>query len=74
MKHLCSSLLFVLALLLAACIHTPDTPSLAVSHQQGWPLPALSAADQNGNNYSLTQAGSSEWTIVFFYPEADTPG
>ena len=62
------------SLIAAACIHTPDTPSLAESRQKGWPLPAVSATDQNGGSYNLGRHRDDEWTVVFFYPEADTPG
>jgi peroxiredoxin len=38
------------------------------------PIPALAAPNQYGEMISLKEACSGPWAVVFFYPEADTPG
>ncbi len=38
------------------------------------PIPPLSAPNQFGEMVSLQEACSGPWAVVFFYPEADTPG
>jgi thioredoxin-dependent peroxiredoxin len=53
----------------------------AVSNQRtngklniGDPIPAVTAQDQDQNLVNLAQAGSSGYTLVYFYPKAMTPG
>ena len=63
--------LFCLAVILAACGPTyRDLEPQAF----GWRAPALAASDQWGRQINLKSATSGEWAVVFFYPEADTPG
>ena len=38
------------------------------------PIPNLAAPNQYGKFIDLTEACSGPWAVVFFYPEADTPG
>jgi peroxiredoxin Q/BCP len=40
----------------------------------GSPLPATQAPDQDGKTVDLAAAGGKGWTLVYFYPMADTPG
>ena len=40
----------------------------------GAKLPEVSAVDQDGAAVDLAAAGGSGWTLVYFYPKADTPG
>jgi peroxiredoxin Q/BCP len=40
----------------------------------GAKLPAVAAVDQDGTTVDLAAAGGSGWTLVYFYPQADTPG
>ncbi len=40
----------------------------------GSPLPQISSTDQNGQSVDLAKAGAEGWTLVYFYPKADTPG
>lgn len=40
----------------------------------GAKLPTVSVSDQDGQAVELAAAGSSGWTLVYFYPKADTPG
>ncbi|MEO7795433.1 MAG: peroxiredoxin, partial [Thermoanaerobaculia bacterium] len=40
----------------------------------GAKLPAVTANDQNGVAVDLATAGGKGWTLVYFYPKADTPG
>jgi hypothetical protein len=63
--------LFCFSIFLAACgpTYRDVTPQAA-----GWRAPNLSASDQWGRDVALQSATSGAWAIVFFYPEADTPG
>lgn len=38
------------------------------------PIPDLAAPNQYGKFIDLREACSGPWAVVFFYPEADTPG
>ena len=40
----------------------------------GSPIPQVTSTDQNGKTVDLAKAGASDWTLVYFYPKADTPG
>jgi len=40
----------------------------------GAKLPAVTAQDQDGAAVDLAAAGGKGWTLVYFYPKADTPG
>ncbi len=40
----------------------------------GAKLPNLSAVDQDGSTVDLAAAGGKGWTLVYFYPKADTSG
>ena len=40
----------------------------------GAALPAVTAKDQDGKDVKLAEAGAEGWTLVYFYPKADTPG
>jgi thioredoxin-dependent peroxiredoxin len=40
----------------------------------GAPLPAVTAKNQDGQEVKLAEAGAGGWTLVYFYPKADTPG
>ena len=40
----------------------------------GATLPSVQAPDQDGKMVDLAAEGSKGWTLVYFYPKADTPG
>ena len=40
----------------------------------GDPIPAVTAEDQDGNSVNLPEAGSSGYTLVYFYPKAMSRG
>ena len=40
----------------------------------GATLPTVSVNDQDGHAVELAAAGGQGWTLVYFYPKADTPG
>lgn len=40
----------------------------------GAALPAVTAKDQDGKDVKLAEDGAKGWTLVYFYPKADTPG
>jgi peroxiredoxin Q/BCP len=48
--------------------------STAAPIDTGAALPAVTAQDQDGKDVELSKAGSGGWTLVYFYPKADTPG
>lgn len=54
-------------LLLASC-------SSGVFLEQARSIPEGEAPNQYGKMVSLKEACSGPWAVVFFYPEADTPG
>jgi len=37
-------------------------------------LPSVSVVDQDGSTIDLAALGAKGWTLVYFYPKADTPG
>lgn len=37
-------------------------------------LPSITATDQDGKEVTFPEAGKDGWTLVYFYPRADTPG
>nr|WP_255518962.1 peroxiredoxin [Luteolibacter marinus] len=37
-------------------------------------MPAVTAVDQDGKEVKVAEAGGKGWTLVYFYPRADTPG
>jgi peroxiredoxin Q/BCP len=42
--------------------------------EMGAALPSVTVADQDGQTVDLAAAGGTGWTLVYFYPMADTPG
>ena len=46
----------------------------AAELELGAPLPDVDAQDQDGRAVNLARAGAEGWTLVYFYPKADTPG
>jgi peroxiredoxin Q/BCP len=40
----------------------------------GAPLPAVEQKNQDGQTVQLAEAGAQGYTLVYFYPKADTPG
>jgi peroxiredoxin Q/BCP len=46
----------------------------AAEIELGTPLPDVSVLDQDGQPVELGKAGASGYTLVYFYPKADTPG
>ncbi|HLF55262.1 MAG TPA: peroxiredoxin [Thermoanaerobaculia bacterium] len=46
----------------------------AAELELGAPLPDVDAQDQDGRAVNLARVGAEGWTLVYFYPKADTPG
>ena len=46
----------------------------AAELETGAKLPAVTVPDQDGKPVDLAAAGGQGWTLVYFYPKADTPG
>lgn len=62
-------------LLIGAAIMTAITaPASAAPLEIGAAAPAVSAQDQNGQTVDLGAVAKSGYTLVYFYPKADTPG
>lgn len=40
----------------------------------GGALPAVTATDEAGSEVKLAEVAAAGWTLVYFYPKADTPG
>lgn len=49
---------------------SPDHEALA----PGSPIPAITLPDETGTPVDPAVAGANGWTLVYFYPRADTPG
>ena len=41
---------------------------------EGAQIPAVTQKNQNGQEVNLAEAGAAGYTLVYFYPKADTPG
>ena len=63
-----------LLLLGAAGVVLLSSCSSGVYLEQTRSAPDLSAPNQYGNMVSLREACRGPWAVIFFYPEADTPG
>lgn len=50
------------------------TISAAAAIDLGAALPSVSARDHEGRELKLAETAGSGWTLVYFYPKADTPG
>ena len=57
-----------------AAIVLSITAMSAAPIETGSALPAITAKDQDGKEVKLAEAGAKGWTLVYFYPKADTPG
>ena len=63
-----------IALLLLGCGFLVGCSSSATYLETRKPAPALSAPNHYGKMVSMKEATSGPWALVFFYPQADTPG
>ena len=48
--------------------------SSAAPIEIGAALPAVTAKDQDDKEVKLAETAAKGWTLVYFYPKADTPG
>lgn len=61
--------------LLCCCLLVACSSGEFVSTPSARSLPSLSAPNQYGRMVALQEvAKRGPWTVLFFYPEADTPG
>ena len=60
--------------ILAVFSSVPFSAMAAEPLETGAPLPAVTARDQDGSEVKLAETGGKDWTLVYFYPKADTPG
>lgn len=58
---------------LAPVLFTSQSAS-AKSLQIGDPAPAVKLKNQNGETFNLLSSKGKNWTILYFYPKAGTPG
>ena len=63
--------LLALTLFLSSC--AMNTGKFVPAEKQSR-LPDLTEVDQNNRLVSLRSYGAQDYLLVFFYPEADTPG
>jgi thioredoxin-dependent peroxiredoxin len=73
--------LMPVAFVFLICLTGVILTARAVSNQRtngklklGDPIPAVTSENQDGKAVSLAEAGSSGYTLVYFYPKAMTPG
>ena len=62
---------------LAAIVFSTTAITMSLSAaplDTGAALPAVTAKDQDGKEVKLAEAGAKGYTLVYFYPKADTPG
>jgi peroxiredoxin Q/BCP len=52
----------------------PATALAASNLKVGDQAPAFTLKDQNGKEINLADRKGKGWTVLFFYPKADTPG
>jgi peroxiredoxin Q/BCP len=64
------SVIFVSILLATTGVAQAASTSLKVGDE----APAFSLADQDGKAFSLVDRKGKGWTVLYFYPKADTPG
>jgi len=64
----------VLSLLVLGGIMFLSRSGKADELELGAALPQVTSVDQNGKPVDLAAAGGEGWTLVYFYPKADTPG
>lgn len=63
-----------LAVLTVAATLLAPAAARAAEIEVGAALPAVTVNDQNGKPVELAAAGAKGYTLVYFYPKADTPG
>jgi peroxiredoxin Q/BCP len=61
-------------LLLGAAAILGLYPGRGDAIEVGAPVPPVQALDQNGKSVDLADAAKQGFTLVYFYPKADTPG
>lgn len=61
-------------LLFGAVLAAAVTPAFGATLEVGAAAPAVTALDQNGQPVNLADAYKKGFTLVYFYPKADTPG
>lgn len=52
----------------------PMMSSLALALDPGQKAPLFTAKNQEGIEFSLNQNENKNWTVLYFYPKAETPG
>ncbi|TAE78623.1 MAG: peroxiredoxin [Verrucomicrobia bacterium] len=63
-----------LRFLAAAVAPLGITLSTAAALELGAALPAVTVLDHEGHELRLAESAGRGWTLVYFYPKADTPG
>ena len=61
-------------LLLMSLLSFLGLSASAVPIEIGAPVPEVSAVDQAGKSLALQDLAATGYTLVYFYPKADTPG
>lgn len=59
---------------IAATLAAVAAPAFGATLEVGSAAPAASALDQNGKKVNLADTYQKGFTLVYFYPKADTPG
>ena len=58
----------------AGLLALPFAAMAAEPIDTGASIPVITAKDQDGSDVKLAEAGKDGFTLVYFYPKADTPG
>lgn len=65
---------FSVGVLLTALLLPIGGKALATNLKAGSTAPDFSLKDQDGNTFKLSDRMGKGWTVLYFYPKADTPG
>ncbi|MCO6429373.1 MAG: peroxiredoxin [Deltaproteobacteria bacterium] len=64
---------YLISLLLIVCIFIP-LPLVAEALSPGDPAPLFKLKNHRGEEFSLESRKGKGWTVLYFYPKAETPG
>lgn len=69
-----TSLLWIISLLLVACVSMVFGAEPAKTPAVGEKAPLIEGKDQNGKSFKLKDVAGKKIVLLYFYPKDDTPG
>lgn len=73
MRHFCLLLFVSCFFILTGATQSADNGQ-EVQLKEGDQAPDFAVSTQDGKNFKLSQRKDKGWTVLYFYPKADTPG